>query len=42
MDAVKFIKGLRRMCNVQDNDENCMIPASITKAPQSWCYVEEM
>lgn len=23
-------------------DENCMIPASITKAPQSWCYVEEM
>lgn len=23
-------------------DENCMIPAAITKAPQSWCYVEEM
>ena len=23
-------------------DANCMIPASITKAPQSWCYVEEM
>ena len=23
-------------------DENCMIPASITKAPQSWCYVEAM
>jgi predicted transcriptional regulator len=22
-------------------DENCMIPAAITKAPQSWCYVEE-
>lgn len=21
-------------------DENCMIPASITKAPQSWCYVD--
>jgi predicted transcriptional regulator len=21
-------------------DENCMIPAAITKAPQSWCYVE--
>ena len=23
-------------------DENCMIPAAITKAPQSWCYVEEV
>ena len=23
-------------------DENCMIPAPITKAPQSWCYVEAM
>lgn len=23
-------------------DENCMIPAAITKAPQSWCYVQEM
>ena len=23
-------------------DENCMIPAAITKAPQSWCYVEEL
>lgn len=23
-------------------DENCMIPAAITKAPQSWCYVENM
>ena len=23
-------------------DENCMIPAAITKSPQSWCYVEEM
>ena len=22
-------------------DENCMIPAAITKAPQSWCYVED-
>lgn len=22
-------------------DENCIIPAAITKAPQSWCYVEE-
>ena len=22
-------------------DENCMIPAAITKAPQSWCYVEQ-
>lgn len=22
-------------------DENCMIPAAITKAPQTWCYVEE-
>lgn len=22
-------------------DGNCMIPAAITKAPQSWCYVEE-
>ena len=22
-------------------DENCMVPAAITKAPQSWCYVEE-
>ena len=21
-------------------DKNCMIPAAITKAPQSWCYVE--
>ena len=23
-------------------DKNCMIPVAITKAPQSWCYVEEM
>ncbi len=23
-------------------DENCMIPAAITKAPQSWCYVEAL
>lgn len=23
-------------------DENCMIPVAITKAPQSWCYVEAM
>lgn len=23
-------------------DENCMVPAAITKAPQSWCYVEEV
>lgn len=23
-------------------DENCMVPAAITKAPQSWCYVEEL
>lgn len=23
-------------------DENCMVPVAITKAPQSWCYVEEM
>ena len=23
-------------------DENCMIPAAITNAPQSWCYVEEV
>ena len=23
-------------------DENCIIPAAITKAPQSWCYVEVM
>lgn len=22
-------------------DDNCMVPAVITKAPQSWCYVEE-
>ena len=22
-------------------DENCMVPVAITKAPQSWCYVEE-
>ena len=22
-------------------DENCIIPAATTKAPQSWCYVEE-
>lgn len=22
-------------------DENCMVPVVITKAPQSWCYVEE-
>ena len=22
-------------------DENCIIPAAITKAPQSWCYVED-
>lgn len=21
-------------------DENCMVPAAITKAPRSWCYVE--
>lgn len=21
-------------------DENCMVPVAITKAPQSWCYVE--
>lgn len=21
-------------------DENCMVPAAITKAPQGWCYVE--
>ena len=24
------------------HDENCMVPVAITKAPQSWCYVEEM
>ena len=24
------------------HDENCMVPAVITKAPQSWCYVEEL
>lgn len=23
-------------------DENCIVPAVITKAPQSWCYVEEL
>ena len=23
-------------------DENCIIPAAITKAPQRWCYVEEL
>lgn len=23
-------------------DENCMVPAAITKAPQSWRYVEEL
>lgn len=23
-------------------DENCIVPAVITKAPQSWCYVEAM
>ena len=23
-------------------DENCMVPLAITKAPQSWCYVEEV
>lgn len=23
-------------------DENCMVPLAITKAPQSWCYVEEL
>ena len=23
-------------------DENCMVPAAITKAPQSWQYVEEL
>lgn len=23
-------------------DENCMVPVAITKAPQSWCYVENM
>lgn len=23
-------------------DENCMVPMAITKAPQSWCYVEVM
>jgi predicted transcriptional regulator len=23
-------------------DENCMVPVAITKAPQSWCYVEAM
>lgn len=22
-------------------DKNCMVPVAITKAPQSWCYVEE-
>lgn len=22
-------------------DENCMVPVAITKAPQSWCYVED-
>lgn len=22
-------------------DENCIVPVAITKAPQSWCYVEE-
>lgn len=24
------------------HDENCMVPAVITKAPQSWCYVEKL
>lgn len=23
-------------------DENCIVPAVITKAPQSWCYVEDL
>lgn len=23
-------------------DDKCMVPAVITKAPQSWCYVEEL
>ena len=23
-------------------DENCMVQVAITKAPQSWCYVEEL
>lgn len=23
-------------------DENCMVPVAITKAPQSWCYVENI
>lgn len=23
-------------------DENCMVPVAITKAPQSWCYVEKL
>lgn len=23
-------------------DENCMVPVAITKAPQNWCYVEEL
>lgn len=23
-------------------DENCMVPVAITKAPQSWCYLEEL
>lgn len=23
-------------------DENCIVPVAITKAPQSWCYVEEV
>lgn len=23
-------------------DENCMVPVAITKAPRSWCYVEEL
>ena len=23
-------------------DKNCMVPVAITKAPQSWCYVEEV
>lgn len=22
-------------------DQNCMVPVGITKAPQSWCYVED-
>lgn len=22
-------------------DKNCMVPVAITKAPQSWCYVED-